>query len=158
MLVLCYPRSLCSFFFFFFVESNCFYTRVLLMTKRVYDASVCVIISVSCRLCTGQGRPRYGKVVCPTHRPPLTPGKIPGTHFRYRLSRTQDHRAAKRIKSMKNCVNVWQPRSLHETLLITKVSVIRKTIAIKETGLYKNRKLFHFLSCRSYAYEKRALE
>jgi hypothetical protein len=23
----------------------------------------------------------YGKVVSPTHRPPLTPGNIPGTHF-----------------------------------------------------------------------------
>jgi len=25
--------------------------------------------------------PESGKVVNPTHRPPLTPGNIPGTHF-----------------------------------------------------------------------------
>ena len=28
-----------------------------------------------------------GKVVSPTHQPPLPPGNIPGTHFCYRLSR-----------------------------------------------------------------------
>ena len=27
-----------------------------------------------------------GKVVSPTHRPPLPPGNAPGTHFRQRLS------------------------------------------------------------------------
>jgi len=32
-----------------------------------------------------------GKVVSPTHRPPLPPGNIPGTHFCYRLSQLQDH-------------------------------------------------------------------
>ena len=29
------------------------------------------------------------KVVSPTHRPPLPPGSIPGTHFCYRLSQPQ---------------------------------------------------------------------
>ena len=43
-----------------------------------------------------------GKVVSPTHRPCLPPGNIPGTHFCWRLSRPQDHRAAGRIMSMKN--------------------------------------------------------
>jgi hypothetical protein len=43
-----------------------------------------------------------GKVVSPTHRPPLPPGNIPGTHFCYRLSRPQGHSAAGRIMSMKN--------------------------------------------------------
>ena len=43
-----------------------------------------------------------GKAVSPTHRPPLSPGNIPGTHFRYRLSQHQSHSAAERIMSMKN--------------------------------------------------------
>ena len=43
-----------------------------------------------------------GKVVSPTHRPPLPPGNIPGTHFCYRLSQTQGHRTAGRSVSMKN--------------------------------------------------------
>ena len=37
-----------------------------------------------------------GKVVSPTHRPPLPPGNIPGTHFCWRLSRPQGHTAAGR--------------------------------------------------------------
>ena len=43
-----------------------------------------------------------GKVVSPTHRPPLPPGNIPGTHFCQKLSQPQNHSAAGRIKSMKN--------------------------------------------------------
>jgi len=43
-----------------------------------------------------------GKVVSTTHRPPLPPGNIPGTHFCQRLSRPQGHSAAGRIMSMKN--------------------------------------------------------
>ena len=43
-----------------------------------------------------------GKVVSPTHRPPLPPENIPGTHFCKRLSRPQGHSAAGRIMSMKN--------------------------------------------------------
>jgi len=43
-----------------------------------------------------------GKVVSPTHRPPLPPGIIPGTHFCWRLSRPQGHSVAGRIMSMKN--------------------------------------------------------
>jgi hypothetical protein len=43
-----------------------------------------------------------GNVVSPTHRPPLPPGNIPGTHFCLRLSRSQGHSAAGRIMSMKN--------------------------------------------------------
>jgi hypothetical protein len=42
------------------------------------------------------------KVVGPTHRPPLPPGNIPGTHFCYRLSQPQGHSAAGRIMWMKN--------------------------------------------------------
>jgi len=34
-----------------------------------------------------------GNVVSLTHRPPLTPGNAPGTHFCYRLSRPQGHSA-----------------------------------------------------------------
>jgi hypothetical protein len=43
-----------------------------------------------------------GKVVSPTHRPPLPPANIHGTHFCQRLSRPQGHSAAGRIMSMKN--------------------------------------------------------
>ena len=43
-----------------------------------------------------------GKVVSPTHRPPLPPGNIPGTHFCQRLSQPQCHSAAGRITSTKN--------------------------------------------------------
>ena len=43
-----------------------------------------------------------GKVVSPTHRPPLPPANIPGTHFCQRLNQTQGHSAAGRIMSMKN--------------------------------------------------------
>ena len=38
-----------------------------------------------------------GKVVSLTHRPPLAPGKTPGIHFCYRLSRPQGHSAIGRI-------------------------------------------------------------
>ena len=40
-----------------------------------------------------------GKVVSPTHWPPLPPGNTPGTQ---RLSRTQGHSATGRIMSLKN--------------------------------------------------------
>ena len=43
-----------------------------------------------------------GKAVSPTHRPPLPPGRIPGTRFCQRLSRPQGHNAARRNKSLKN--------------------------------------------------------
>jgi hypothetical protein len=43
-----------------------------------------------------------GKVVSPTHRPPLPPWNIPGIHFCYRLSQPQCHSAAGRIMLMKN--------------------------------------------------------
>jgi len=43
-----------------------------------------------------------GNVVSLTHRPPLPPGNIPGTHFCWRLSQPQGHSAAERIMSMKN--------------------------------------------------------
>jgi hypothetical protein len=42
-----------------------------------------------------------GKVVSPTHRSPLPPGNIPGTHFCYRLSQPQGPSAVERIMSMK---------------------------------------------------------
>ena len=38
-----------------------------------------------------------GKVVSPTHRPPLPTGNAPGTHFCQRLSRPQGHNAIGRI-------------------------------------------------------------
>jgi len=43
-----------------------------------------------------------GKVVSPTHRPPLTPEDTAGNHFCYRQRRSQWHSVAARIMSMKN--------------------------------------------------------
>jgi hypothetical protein len=43
-----------------------------------------------------------GKVISPTHRPPLPPRNISGTHFCYRLSQPHSHSAAGRIISVKN--------------------------------------------------------
>jgi hypothetical protein len=42
-----------------------------------------------------------GKVVSPTHWPPLPPRNIPDTHFCYRLNWPQGHSAARRVMSMK---------------------------------------------------------
>jgi hypothetical protein len=55
-----------------------------------------------------------GNVVSPKHRPPLTPGNIPGTHFCKRLSWPQGNSAAGRIMSMKNSVtpSVIDPATL----------------------------------------------
>jgi hypothetical protein len=38
-------------------------------------------------------------VVSPTHRPPLPPGNIPGTHFCFRLSQPQGHSAAGKMSN-----------------------------------------------------------
>jgi hypothetical protein len=46
-----------------------------------------------------------GKVVNPTHRSSLPPGRFPGTHFCQRLSRPQGHNATGSIKSLKNSNN-----------------------------------------------------
>ena len=60
--------------------------------------------------CWGSQIPRHsayegGRVVSPTHRPPLPPGNIPGTHFCYGLSQPQGHSAAGRIMSMEKSNN-----------------------------------------------------
>jgi hypothetical protein len=49
--------------------------------------------------------------VSPTHRPPLPPGNIPGTHFCWRLSRPQSHSAAGRVISMKNSSDTIRNRT-----------------------------------------------
>ena len=51
------------------------------------------------------------RLVTTTHRPPLPPGSIPGTHVFYRLSRPQGHSAAGRIISMKNCIDTMGNRT-----------------------------------------------
>ena len=52
------------------------------------------------------------KIVSPTHRPPLPPGKAPGTHFCYRLSRHQGQSAIGRIMSTKNSNDtIWNRTS-----------------------------------------------
>jgi hypothetical protein len=52
-----------------------------------------------------------GKFVSLTHRPPLPSGNIPGTHFCYRLSRTQGHNMTGRIMSMKNSNDITVNRT-----------------------------------------------
>jgi len=52
-----------------------------------------------------------GKVVSPTHRPPLPPGNIPGTHFCERLSQPQGHSAAGRVMLMKNSSDTIENRT-----------------------------------------------
>ena len=53
-----------------------------------------------------------GKVFSPTHRPPLPPGNTPGTHFYWRLSRSQGHSAIGKIMSMKNSNDaIWNRTS-----------------------------------------------
>ena len=49
-----------------------------------------------------------GKGVSPTHRPPLLPGNISGTHFCKRLSQPQGHSAAGRIMSTKNSIDIGE--------------------------------------------------
>ena len=51
------------------------------------------------------------KVVSPTHRPPLPPGNIRGTHFSYRLSRPQGRSVAGRITSIKNSNDAMRNRT-----------------------------------------------
>jgi hypothetical protein len=46
------------------------------------------------------------KVASLTRRPPFTHRKIPGTHFCYKLSRTQGHSAAGRIRSIEKSNDV----------------------------------------------------
>jgi hypothetical protein len=53
---------------------------------------------------------RHMKVVIPTHRLPLLPWNIRGTHFCYRLSRSQGHSATGRITSMKNSKDTLENR------------------------------------------------
>jgi len=52
-----------------------------------------------------------GKVASRTHRPPLPPGNIPGTHFCERQSRLQGHGATGRIMSIKNSNDIIEIRT-----------------------------------------------
>jgi hypothetical protein len=62
-----------------------------------------------------------GKVVSLTHRPPLSPGNAPGTHFCWRLSGPQGHSAIGRMMSMKNPNDtIWNRTSDLPILLITR--------------------------------------
>jgi hypothetical protein len=53
-----------------------------------------------------------GKIVRPTHRPPLTAVNIPGTHFCQRLRQSQGHSAAGSVMSMKNSNDNFGNRTL----------------------------------------------
>ena len=60
-----------------------------------------------------------GKVVSLTHRLPLPKGNTPGTHFCYRLSRTQGHSATVRTMSLKNLNDTIRNRT--RDLLVCRV-------------------------------------
>jgi len=64
-----------------------------------------------------------GKVVSPTHRPPLPPENAPGTHLCLRLSRPQGHSAIGRIDnmSMKNSNDTSWDRSNDLPIYILKL-------------------------------------
>jgi hypothetical protein len=83
-----------------------------------------------------------GGEVSPTRRPAFTPGKIPGTHFCWRLSRLQGHSAAGRIRSIEKsddignrtrdlsaCSIVPQPTTLPRApMLIEKIKSLKGLI------------------------------
>ena len=81
------PRILC--FFLGFSESNP-YTGL----DRLWGFQI-----------TWQSTHEGGKGISHTHRPLPPPGNIPGTHFCFMLSRSQDHSAAWRMMSMENSNN-----------------------------------------------------
>jgi len=86
-----------------------------------------------------------GRVVSPTHRPPLPPGNIPGTHFCQRLSQPQGHSAAGRIMSMKNSGNTIGNR----TRDLPTCSAVPQPTALPRTPTYWVTLLF-FLSVIRY--------
>jgi hypothetical protein len=61
-----------------------------------------------------------GRVVSLMHRPPLPPGRAPGTHFCQRLIRPQSHSAIGRIMSVKNSYDpIWDRFDLTRSTLTT---------------------------------------
>jgi len=100
-----------------------------------------------------------GKVVSLTHRPPLTQGNTPGTHFCWRLSRPQGHSATGRTMSLKNSndtignrtrdLPVWQlPNTDYAHKKITSnFSQARSTLP--EDGSQRVRNMSEFLSFKT---------
>jgi hypothetical protein len=83
-----------------------------------------------------------GEVVSLTRRPPFTPSKFPGTHFCWRLRRTQSHSAAGRMRSIEKsndlignrtrnllvCSIVPQPATLQRAPLVFIYAYRRKVL------------------------------
>jgi len=78
-----------------------------------------------------------GKVVSLTHRPPLPPGKTPGTQFCWRLSRPQGHTAAGRIKSS-TAASRFKGTSLQLVTPLGGLDLKIKTELASQTGTTKN--------------------
>jgi hypothetical protein len=73
------------------------------------------------------------KVVSLTHRPHLSPGNSPGTHFCYRLSRPQGHSAIGGIISMKNSIDtIWNRIYKKRSLESSEMPVLYRGSAVPE--------------------------
>jgi hypothetical protein len=75
-----------------------------------------------------------GKVVSPTHRPPLPPGNTPGTHFCYKMSRPRAIVRSKGFMSTeKSNDTIWNQTSdlpIHVMYIVQKfeISVMLGTV------------------------------
>jgi hypothetical protein len=98
-----------------------------------------------------------GKVVRPTHRPPLPPGNIPGTHFCQRLSRPQGYSAAgkimpmitdtigKRTRDLPFCSAVPKPTALPRAPFLNVSTLTRNELWIGcQYNRYRKFIIFHF--------------
>jgi len=83
-----------------------------------------------------------GKVVSPTHRPPLSPGNIPGTHFCYRLSQPQGRSAVGRIMSMKNFNDTIGNRTRDLRLVMVSCRLYKITTSHRRNKMFTPRETY----------------
>ena len=82
------------------------------------------------------------KVVSPTHRPLLSPGNIPGTHFCYRLSQPQGHSAVGRTMSMKNFNNTIGNRIRDLRLVVFSCRLYKITNSHRRNKMFTPRETY----------------
>jgi hypothetical protein len=76
-----------------------------------------------------------GKVVSPTHRPPLPPENIPGSHFCKKLNRPQGHSAAWKIMLMKKCSDAIWNRTHDVTVCSAVPQPLRHRVPLSDKGI-----------------------